>query len=240
MEDIIGAGKVVDSEIVKRAYEEAASEPMRQVGKLTTDLIKTFRLFTAPVQLLASYQDRLEGYLNSVRASVPKERQVEAPSEIAGPVLMNLRFMSDENELKNLYLNLLKLAIDKEHQKRAHPGFIKIIEQMSPLDAHFLSVVSKVDFGRYMLKTSERTKQPVADWLRARVVEFKSWSQPDIQSSLDLFKGLSVVDFQSWNQLAGPFMETHFSLELTQYGRNFVAACMPTDPSSTKPFSTDL
>ena len=74
MEDLTGIGKIVDSEIAKRAYEDAASEPARQVGHLATDALKALRLFTAPIQLLATAQDRFERWLGDLRDSVPEDR----------------------------------------------------------------------------------------------------------------------------------------------------------------------
>lgn len=56
--DFTGLGKVVNSQVANRAYDDALSPAMRQVGGLSEDLLKTFRLFTAPLQLAAAYHDR--------------------------------------------------------------------------------------------------------------------------------------------------------------------------------------
>ena len=42
MEDLTGIGKILDSEVAKRAYEDAASEPARQVGHLVVDALRRF------------------------------------------------------------------------------------------------------------------------------------------------------------------------------------------------------
>jgi hypothetical protein len=114
----------VDSDLVKRAYEDAGSPIAKQVGKCGEDLAKALRLFTAPIQLLATAQDRFDRWLSKVRNSVPEQYQVEADPQIAGPVLMNLRFMDEDNELRHLYLNLLEAAIDERFRNKAHPGVL--------------------------------------------------------------------------------------------------------------------
>jgi hypothetical protein len=133
-------GKIVDSKLIHRSYEDLAAPAAKQFGELAGDTINAFRLFTAPIQLLAAGQERFEKWLDAVRDSVPRERQREAPPEIAGPVLMN-RFMDESSKLHHLYLNLLRAAIDQENVANAHPGFIKAIEHMAPSDALLLKIL---------------------------------------------------------------------------------------------------
>ena len=78
------------------------------------------------------------GGTEKVTADVPEDRQQAAPSHIAGPALQNLVFLDEDSPLAELYLELLKRAIDKERSNEAHPAFIKIIEQLSPEEAVLL------------------------------------------------------------------------------------------------------
>jgi hypothetical protein len=142
MDDFTGFGKVAEStaeiiksELVNKAYDDLLADAMKEGGKTLTDLSKMFRLFLTPIQLLAVCQDRLASFCDRVRAKVPEDRQQEAAPSIALPILMDLRFMEDDNCLTELYLNLLARAIDKERSNEAHPAFVKIIEQISPDEA---------------------------------------------------------------------------------------------------------
>ena len=137
--DLVGLGKLADSKLVQSLYKdlEKAGVP-EQSGKLLTDTIKAFRLFTAPIQLLALGQDLLEKRLERVRNKVPEERQIEAHPQIAGPILQNLRFMVDGDILTEMYLNLLARAIDRDRVGEANPAFVKIIEQLCPDEALLL------------------------------------------------------------------------------------------------------
>ena len=87
--------KIGDSQLANKAYDDLAASPMREGGKALTDLVKAFRLFLAPIQLLAVAQDRLAAFCDRVRAKVPEDRQQEAAPSIALPILMDLRFMED-------------------------------------------------------------------------------------------------------------------------------------------------
>ena len=127
--------KPLDTPMAIELYGDMVSRPAKQVGELAVDALKTFRLLLAPFQLGAHYQDRFRKWLDNVRDSVPTENQVDAPASIAGPVIKALMFLEEGDPLVELYLNLLRRAIDKERQDEAHPAFARIIEQLSPDEA---------------------------------------------------------------------------------------------------------
>lgn len=136
--DLEKLGNIFGQDTIKKVYEDGASPAVQETGKALTDLVKTFRLFMVPIQLLAAYQDRLSRHLEKVRNSVKEENQIEAPSSISGPVIEKLKYLEDDNYLTRLYLNLLSRSIDKERVDQAHPAFCHIIEQLSSDEAYIL------------------------------------------------------------------------------------------------------
>ena len=129
---------ILGAETVKKIYEDAASPAVQEAGKMAADVVKTLRLFTAPIQLAASYQDRLARYFEKVRNAVPEERQIAAPASISGPIIDRLKYVEDDSYLAGLYLNLLTRSIDKERINEAHPAFLSVIEQLSPDEAFLI------------------------------------------------------------------------------------------------------
>lgn len=140
-EDLTGIGKALDSEIAKRTYDEALSPALRSTGAFAGDVAEAFRLFTFPIQLAATVQNRLAQWLDQVRSRVPEERQQAAPAEIVGPMLLNLVFVDDESHLQKLFLQILQLSIDKQHVADIHPAFIKTVEQLSTDEAAILALI---------------------------------------------------------------------------------------------------
>ncbi len=221
METISDIAKILDSETVQKIYEDGLSKPIKQIGALGEDFIKALRLFTAPIQLLASYQDRLRGYLDDVRNRVPQEKQTEAPAHVAGPVLLNLRFIEEDNILKELYLNLLAAAIDKDRQQRAHPGFIKIIEQLSPEEALILYEMKR-DSGRECYYAIGSATTGVVDSLPITSCgggyEYNEVSHPHLES-------LHIIEIVSEKDQNG--MPKNEGIKATPYGRAFIDVCIP-------------
>jgi glutaminase len=105
--DLTGAGQVINSEIAKRTYNEALSPAMKELGGLSEDTLKALRLFTAPLQLAAAYQDRFKAFCQRVRDKVPTSQQQEAPPEIVKPVMDAFASTSDDSPLMKMFEELI-------------------------------------------------------------------------------------------------------------------------------------
>ena len=231
MEDLTGLGKVAesvaklaDTQLVNKAYDDLLADAMKVGGKGLTDFIKAFRLFLAPIQLLAVAQDRLAAFCDRVRARVPEDRQQEAAPSIALPILMDLRFMEDENPLTELYLNLLARAIDKERCDEAHPAFVKIIEQMSPDEAMIM----------YRFRQNDSLPIPVSPGLTFYETCIPYVVHPKhTQTNLTHLLSLGLLR-EYRKQFRAPGEDLDHSLHLSRFGRLFVEACIPEDFDLTK------
>ena len=229
--------KIGDSQLVNKAYDDLAANPMREGGKAMTDLVKAFRLFLAPIQLLAVAQDRLAAFCDRVRAKVPEDRQREAAPSIALPILMDLRFMEDGNLLTELYLNLLARAIDKERCNEAHPAFVKIIEQMSPDEAMVMYQFRDREswFMRYpKSKGVIQSRFPVQSL--ANPAEFLACIEHLEALNLLKLPGSKVEVQDNRASFCGKRIGTgtqnvverqDSEIKVTSFGKRFVAACIP-------------
>ena len=222
--------RILDPRLLEKTHEDAAAPAARQVGASTADVLETFRLFTAPIQLLATGQESFGRWLTEIRRSVPIERQREATPEIAGPVLMNLRFMSESTPLHRLNLNLLKAAIDVDHWKDAHPGFIKAIEHMSPADALLLQIIFETAPFQWALHRPDLQPRPLSWCLKHQVAKLNDWREEDIQAGLEVLSGLWLIRYEEQDVRESPEgLISYQSLTcwLTEYGEKFIRVCMP-------------
>ena len=200
---------------------------MREGAKALVDTIKAFRLFLTPIQLLAVAQDRLATFCDRVRAKVPEDRQQEAAPSIALPILMDLRFIEDNNPLTKLYLNLLARAIDKERCNEAHPAFVKIIEQMSP------------DEAMVMYQFKEKDCWPFPPPLGRSALEYSfphlTLANPsEMQVYLEHLEALNLIGLPTFYlEIERAGLQTSGrkgnGIEITEFGRLFIKACIPDD-----------
>ncbi len=142
--DVAGLGKLADSQLVNKAYDDLLANAAKQFGEGLEDVASGLRLFAAPFMVMAAWHKRLKRYCHDVLSRVPEERRVEPAPEVAGSVFQSLVFMSEDNPLKEMYLRLLSRAIDRDRQGEAHPAFARLIDQLSPDEAVILFSVKKV------------------------------------------------------------------------------------------------
>lgn len=91
-----------------------------------------------------TFRYKLEAFEDDLRVKtkgIPDECLQVPPTMIAGPTLEALRYTYDEEELREMYENLLASAMDSRKAPQAHPAFVDAIRQMSPLDAKILSLI---------------------------------------------------------------------------------------------------
>lgn len=125
-------------------YQDAIQPAAKQIGIALETLTKTIHVALAPVSVLVWGYEKISDFL-SVKLTeklknVPPERIITPNLLVAGPILESLRFAAHEKTLRELYANLLATSIDSETAKNAHPGFVAILQSMSPDEAKILKL----------------------------------------------------------------------------------------------------
>jgi len=225
---------ILGQETIKKIYEDGASEPTKEVCKILVDVVRTFRLFTAPFQLAAAYQGKFEKYLEKVRNSVPEENQIECPASLAVPVFEKLKYLEEDNYLKDLYLNLLTRAIDKDRVNEAHPAFITIIEQLSPDEALILKILAE---NNIRFEVISDTVVEIGSTVKEQMVEnnFPTGSlvfPQDFQMYLSHLNYLNLIDMPQYN-IGEPDttkennpVKIYRMARLSEFGTLFYNACI--------------
>ena len=73
---------------------------------------------------------------------IESDKIVAPEPYIAIPAIQSLSYSMNNEELRNLYVNLLAQAMTIDTKDKVHPAFIEIIKQMSPNDAVTLTEIS--------------------------------------------------------------------------------------------------
>ncbi|MGH1280463.1 DUF4393 domain-containing protein [Bacillus basilensis] len=83
------------------------------------------------VRSLNQFKDELEQAVSSI----PEENIVEPPLHIVGSSLEAAKYYFENDELRKMFANLIAASINSDMASKAHPSFVEIIKQLSPLDA---------------------------------------------------------------------------------------------------------
>lgn len=107
---------------------------------------------------LEDFKDDLEKKIQHI----PEENLQVPPTMITGPVLEALRYTYDEEELRDMYENLLASAMDSRIVSQTHPSFVDAIKQMSVIDAQVVKRISEfrenLRCAEFKFKVKETTK----------------------------------------------------------------------------------
>lgn len=101
-----------------------------------------------------TFKYKLEAFEDDLKDKtkhIPPEHLQVPPTMIAGPTLEALRYTYDEEELREMYENLLASAMDDRYAPQAHPAFVDAIRQMTPLEAKIMEILS----NQFQLKCAE-------------------------------------------------------------------------------------
>jgi hypothetical protein len=225
----------LNSRLVEKIYDDGLSPAMKEASKIPVDLIKVGRLILAPIQLLGALQDRFEVIARKLSGKVDKENLVQAPANIAGPILENLRYSEDNSILTECFINLLAKAIDRTKQDQAHPGFIKTLENLSPDEVLLVYVLSKRDLEIVDTMQLDRAQNQ----FKNRVQEKSDVPVSELQypTNFEIYythlEALGVVTWPVYKQdpinVGGvqTGIRRYSKLTLTSYGKFFVRACIP-------------
>ena len=226
---------IVDSQFSKDLYKDAVSPFAIQLGKFGSDFLKTIRLILFPVQVGAAIQDRIEKTFNKVADQVPYDKRVEPSIQISGQILEKIRFTNDGDELSQMFEELLKTSIDKDHVMEAHPAFPHIISQLSRDEAFLIQEITKGKLNVIDVLSLDTKQQKFTD----RIIETstiptdKMFYKDNLNIYYTHLHSLGLVEWPVTKQ--DPIYTSgtqsgvrRFSnIELTDFGLLFAKACLP-------------
>ena len=137
-------GEIVDKVPV---YQDAVQPAAKEIGKGLQVVMKAVNTALIPVEGLIWGVEQIRDFVRERVAkkleSVPPEDIQQPKPHIAVPAIDALRYTGTEENLSDLYANLLATSMDKATAYRAHPGFVDMIKNMCPDEAKIMQFLSE-------------------------------------------------------------------------------------------------
>lgn len=210
-ENAANAGKAIVSvtaELMRAAGDSPdVKEAAKNLGKAAVVVSQTINTCLLPLAAVNFAVEKARNYFNGAfqqelarkAADIPLENVVEPKASIAGPVLQALAFSHEEPTLRDMYLNLLRSAMDSRVSKAAHPAFVEVIKQLRADEAGLLNGVL-VNQGVAMIELSsqipgERGKKTISRHV-APLTDLKIGKpvvNPDFAAMVDNWHRLGLV-----------------------------------------------
>ena len=138
--------KEVVKEIAKDVYNDAGKSIVKPTGELFGLVPRAIKAALAPVEKwvlqreynLEATKKLLEEKLKDTPADL-----IESPEpHVAVPALQYISYCMNNNELRDMYANLLANSMNKVVKNGVHPSFVEIIKQLCPDEAKILRYIS--------------------------------------------------------------------------------------------------
>lgn len=141
--------KEVAKVVVKDVYNDGLKGTVTQAGEIVESIVGLFNnvVFYPVKRANALFKYKLEDFKKDLETRLnflPDDKIVEPDLMVAGPALESLKYTYDKEELRNMYLNLLVSSMNKDTKDKAHPSYVEIIRQLTPLDAKVFKRLNKI------------------------------------------------------------------------------------------------
>ena len=132
-----GIGKAVET--VPELYQDAFQPSAQEVGKLAGRVPRVINALLSNVDIWTLKREyaikEAQKLLELKLEHIDQEKIVEPEPYVAVPAIQAISYSMGNEELRNLYANLLAKAMIDDTKESVHPSFVEIIKQMSPIDA---------------------------------------------------------------------------------------------------------
>lgn len=157
-------------------------------------------------QKAVAFEKEMEHKYNSI----PEKERVEPQLHIVGPTMESLKYNIMDDDLAELFSNLLVSDMDMRTQNLCTPAFVKVIEQLSPADARVFKTIfnecakaetipiCKMD----LWKIDDEKRKIRKEYLPLYLVDIEvdKLNPNDVSKSLQNLErlGLLTIDFLKW------------------------------------------
>jgi Abortive infection alpha len=170
-----GSGK---GKLIERALGPAADEFGRELAPLGQETgvvsLKVGRMLLAPIRGLVTGLETVGEWLHEAITDrlkdVPEDQIVAPDPRIAVPAVQALTYSMGNKEIREMYANLLAADMNVGQKQSAHPAFVEIIREMTPLDSRVLQYVQNEPTFEYLVMDPQMSKWgEIAELVQARV-----------------------------------------------------------------------
>lgn len=133
-------------EIAKEAYKDGGKPVVKPTGELVGLVPRAVKAALSPLEKWILQREynvaETKKLLEEKLQNTPPEL-IESPApHIAVPAMQYISYCMDNEELREMYANLLANSMNKVVKDGVHPGFVEIIKQLSPDEAKILRFFS--------------------------------------------------------------------------------------------------
>ncbi|HOP40480.1 MAG TPA: DUF4393 domain-containing protein [Geobacteraceae bacterium] len=240
----LGLGSVLPS-----VYNDLLAPAARELGDGLATIAKAVKAALAPIEATVWGYDKIRQWLSVRVTKILADRKandiISPPLSISGPLTLQMIFAAEEPDLREMYANLLASAMDAKTASDAHPSFVSLIQQLTSDEAKIMNRIAalKADWPCWTGKQAARpdTDDDIWDQLRHFCLDANLDCPDNVMLYIENLIRIRLLehvtgseakyypeggdDHGTWG--AGVATESWELVQVTEYGRAFIAACIP-------------
>lgn len=140
-------------------------------------------------------------------SSIPDENIQEPKLSLIGPALESTKYYIDEDELRELFINLISRSMDNRYNDDVNHAFVEIIKQLSPIDAYILKRINTLSLpvAKYNLPLSNGSI-PLSDYYLIDDI----FTEKQLSISLTNLKRLGLIEMPEGRSLTDESLYSQF------------------------------
>lgn len=148
MDEVMAAATVeAVKAVAKDVYEDGAKPAVQATGKLIGLVPRAINAALSPLEkwiLQSEYNVEETKHLLAKKLENVSPDLIEPPeAHVAVPAMQYISYCMDNEELRDMYANLLANSMNKVVKNGVHPGFVEIIKQLCPDEAKILKFLAQ-------------------------------------------------------------------------------------------------
>lgn len=194
-------------EVIKEVKE---TQTVEEVDKTSALIVRAIHAALSPLEKwviqreynLAETKKLLEFKLKNV----PVENIITPPSYVAVPALQSISYCMNDEQLRDMYAELLAHSMNTATMDIVHPTYVEIIKQMSPFDALVFKELVKIlvipCIGAKYVNKKTKSSYPIYD-----IVVFQdqeSFPVIPTQISLENLERLRLIEVNKLSKYDNP------------------------------------
>jgi len=189
-------------ELLQTVYSDLAQPSVRKVGKALCQVLEyggTYLTFIGDKQKLL-LNKRLKEYEETLNM-IPESKIVDVPPEIGVPVFQRLSYTTND-DIANMFIQLLTKASSSETIHLAQPRFINIIENLSEDEARLINYLKgREDIPYFYVKATDGISElMLLDKITALDNKIKFVFRENVSAYLDNLESLGIIN-DKWNSM---------------------------------------
>lgn len=166
-------------QVLSMVYTDLAQPGVQKVGTALGTVLEFSTSLLLPIKLLnekfrLNFEKNLNDYKKKIE-SIPEEELIEVNPQIGTPIIEKLSYTTNE-EIADLFTNILAMASSSKNVNLAHPGFVQLIERLSVDEARIVKHLVGKDF--------------------VPCVTFRAYTKNETGGFIELLKNATLIQFE--------------------------------------------